>query len=133
MYAWARDLFLHQDFIRELKLTEKTIVDWCNCHRNICTDHFNRHLILLKDPGSFVEIVETCFGKESTTWAAVSQKWVFDGYDVTNKKGFLVQVNNRSKRTIKVLIQQYIHPASLIVTDGWASYADLNDLYYNHI
>ena len=101
MYAWSYDLFSHKDFCRELELSEPTVVDWCNFHRDICTDHFESHPILLGGPDKVVEIDETCFGKRKyNVGRRVPQKWVFGGYDVEDKVGFLVQVNDRSKRTL---------------------------------
>ena len=134
MYVWSKDLFLQKDFCRELNLCEKTVVDWCNFHRDICTNHFERHPILLGGPGNVVEIDKTCLGKRKyNVGRRVPKQWIFGGYNVENKVGFLVQVNDKSKRTLEALIRQYIHPGSLIVTDGWASYADLDELGYNHI
>ena len=70
MYAWACDLFLHKDFCKTLQISEQTVVDWSNFHRDICADHFEKYFILLGGPVGVVEIDETCFKMISTTLAA---------------------------------------------------------------
>ena len=101
MYAWAYDLFSYKDFCRELELSEPTVVDWCNFQRNICTDHFERHPILLGGPDKIVDILETCFGKRKyNVGRRVLKKWVYNNYDIKDNIGFLVQVIDRSKRTL---------------------------------
>ena len=113
---------------------EKTVVDWCNFHRDICTNHFERHPILLEGIGNVVEIDDTCLPQSKyNVGRRVSQQWNFGGFDVEEKVAYLVQVNDRSKRTLEALIRQYINPGSLIVIGGWESYADFDELGYNHI
>ena len=68
MYAWTYNLFSHKDFCPKLELSEPTVVDWCNFYRDICTDYYERHSIILGGQDKVVEIDETCSGKESTMW-----------------------------------------------------------------
>ena len=113
MYAWARDLFLHKDFIRELKLTEKRVVDWCNFHRDICTDHFERHPILLGGPGSVVEIDERRFGKRKYN---VGRSFSAVGFRRLRRReqSRILSPSQRSVQTEARSPHPTIHPSSIV-------------------
>jgi hypothetical protein len=63
----------------------------------------------------------------------VRQTWVFGGYEVESKLGFIKIVQDRSRETLYSLIHQHIRPGTTIVSDMWASYSTLNDEGFNHL
>lgn len=62
---WAYELFQEKDYIRELKLLNKSVVDWGNFHREICAQYFDKHPIKIGGIGHIVEIDETVLVKGS--------------------------------------------------------------------
>jgi hypothetical protein len=49
--------------------------------------------------------------------------WLFGGIDESNKKKFFMKiVPNRQAITLKNVVEQFVHPGSILVTDGYPSY-----------
>ena len=51
----------------------------------------------------------------------VGEQWVFGGYDVADKVGFMVPVDRRDAATLLPIIQQHIAPGTTVVSDLWAA------------
>uniref|UniRef100_A0A0L8GT84 ISXO2-like transposase domain-containing protein n=1 Tax=Octopus bimaculoides TaxID=37653 RepID=A0A0L8GT84_OCTBM len=64
----------------------------------------------------------------------LSQVWLFGRIEQTSKCCFVVPlINKKRNKTILVpLIQAYIKPGSVIYSDSWATYKNLNSLGYHH-
>ena len=65
----------------------------------------------------------------------VPQRWVFRGCERESGKVFMVEVPDRSRATLENMVQRFILPGSHIVSDGWASYANLDQIQggiYSH-
>ena len=56
--------------------------------------------------------------------------WVFGGIERGSGKCFLVEVPDRRAVTLKETIVQYILPGTHIISDGWAAYAQIENI--NH-
>ena len=56
--------------------------------------------------------------------------WVFGGIERGSGKCFLVEVPDRRAVTLKEAIVQYILPGTHIISDGWAAYAQIENI--NH-
>ena len=56
----------------------------------------------------------------------IANHWVFDGVERQTGKCFLVEVPDCTAATLQPLIEQYILPGSHIMSDGWASYANID-------
>ena len=48
--------------------------------------------------------------------------WVFGGVERVTGECFMVEVARRDAATLIPIIQQYIHPGSIIYSDQWAAY-----------
>lgn len=74
-------------------------------------------------PGHTVEIDETLVAKRKYNRGhLVKEQWVFGGYDVEDKVGFLVAVPKRDKKTLESVIKNYILPGTTVVSDMWRAY-----------
>ncbi|CAB9523887.1 Inherit from opiNOG: protein Hydra magnipapillata [Seminavis robusta] len=87
--------------------------------------------------GVEVEIDESKFGKRKYHRGhRVDGVWVFGGVERTpERKCFLVAVEDRKKPTLEALIEEFILPGSIIVSDKFPSYEDLEgkeDFWYQH-
>ena len=51
--------------------------------------------------------------------------WVFDGIKRNSERCFLVEVPDRTVKTLRTAIERWILPGSHIVSDGWALYANI--------
>jgi len=52
--------------------------------------------------------------------------WVFGGVERVSGKCFLVEVPDRRAPTLENLLVQYVFPGTHIISDGWATYANLD-------
>ena len=53
---------------------------------------------------------------------------MFGGIEWISGKCFLVEVPDRKRETFEAMIRQYILPGSHTVSDGWASYRNIEDI-----
>ena len=60
----------------------------------------------------------------------VREQWVylFGGYDVATKLGFMVPVDRRDASTLLPIILKYIAPGTTIISDLWAEYNTIGTL-----
>lgn len=52
--------------------------------------------------------------------------WLFGGCERASGKCFLVKVENRTAATLQAEIGRHVLPGTHIVSDGWASYANIS-------
>ena len=78
---------------------------------------------MIGGPGVEVEIDENKFGKRKyNRGRQVEGHWVFGGVERVTGECFMVEVARRDAATLIPIIQQYIHPGSIIYSDQWAAY-----------
>ena len=73
------------------------------------------------------------FKRKNNVGHVVQQHWVFGLYDVQEKKGYLRHVPDRTANSPIPIIQQIVIPGSIIHSDGWAAYNQLNNLGFHHL
>eukprot|EP00731_Ephydatia_muelleri_P009246 Em0004g1584a len=113
---------------------EHTIVDWKNFCRDICLEYFIRNPVVIGGPGQTVEIDECLLVRRKyNDGHQVREQWVFGGYDVATKVGFMVPVDRRDAATLLPIIQKYIAPGTTIISDLWAAYNTIGTLGYQHL
>lgn len=86
-------------------------------------------------PGITIEIDETKMGKRKYNRGhSVAGVWVLGGIERTpKKKVFLVEVPDRTAKTLLKFIKKYVKPGSIIHTDLFKSYARVNsELGFEH-
>jgi len=76
------------------------------------------HPYKIGGPELSVEIDESVISKRKYhRGRMVPERWIFDGYCCTSGRGFLELVPDRSAEKLLPLVQKYIHPGSLILSD----------------
>ena len=86
-------------------------------------------------PGIIVEIDESKLSKRKYNRGHhVEGIWVVGGVErTTDRKLFVVEVNNRNAQTLSEKIEQYVLHGSIIYTDCWRGYTFLdNNEHYTH-
>ena len=63
----------------------------------------------------------------------IREQWVFGGIDTQTKAGFMVPVDRRDAATLLPIIQQFILPGTIIVSDLWGPYNTVGNLGYAHL
>ena len=127
-YCWAVDM--PQKLIaREADVqTKATIVDWCNFLREVAGDYIMRRPTEIGgfDNNGWPVVVEVDESKyyhrkyHRGQWR--KGHWVFGGFERGTGKSFLVEVPDRTRRTLYRIIREHILPGSHIVHDGWRAY-----------
>ena len=106
------------DAAKEAGVSKRVAIDWFNFCRYVCGQYFLDHPIIIGGPGTVVEIDELKFGKRKyNRGRAINGQWVFGGIERGTTKSFMVVVEDRSASTLLPIIQQYIRPGTLIISD----------------
>ena len=82
-----------------------------------------------------VQIDETLVSKaKNSKGRALKQKpmWFFGGVDSLTGRTFIEYVSNRSHNTLLPMIQKFITKSSIIHSDEWRAYSQLNNIGYFH-
>ena len=133
-YLWAQAFSLNE-IIHELKNHKQ------NCNRVVHI--FPRMLHQLYNRQQYsnwwqwieVEIDKSKFGKRKYYHGhQVEGQWVFGGREKYDKtKIFMIPVHKRKQKTLLPLIQKWIKPGSIIHSDCWKAYCNLNKMGYTHV
>ena len=110
-----------------------TIVDWKNFVRDIMSEYFIRNPIKIGGPGIIVEIDECMLVKRKyNRGRLVREQWIFGGYETESKRSFFIPVERRDRVTLHNCILEYVEIGSIIMSDEWAAYGDLEQYGYEH-
>ena len=141
MYCWARDMPQKNACEESGGVSSHTIVDWFNFCRDICAQWLENHPMEIggideNGESLVVEIDETKFFHRKYHRGLWREgHWVFGGIERGSGRCFLVEVPDRTRETLEDKIKQYILPGSHIISDGWPSYArieNINGGIYTH-
>ena len=132
-YWWCQDL--DQAQIRhELGLTSSTGVDWDSFCREVCEITLFENSERIGGEGKTVQIDESKFGKRKYHRGhCVEGQWVFGGIENDSRKCFLVAMEKRDEATLLPIIQQWIEPGTIIISDRWKAYCNLEKYGYIHL
>ena len=131
-YWWCQDLDQAQ-IKHELGLGESTGVDWDSFCREVCEISLLENSEILGEEGKIVQIDESKFGKRKYHRGHhVEGQWVFGGIEQDSRKCFLVAVEKRDEGTLLPIIQKWIAPGTIIVSDCWKAYCNLENHGYEH-
>ncbi len=74
-----------------------------------------------------MEIDESKFGKRKYNKGRyVEGHWVFGGIERDSKDAFMVEVPNRTAATLLPIIQRYVRPGSIVMSDEWKAYCRIS-------
>ena len=130
-YWWCQDLEQCQ-IKHELGLSERTGVDWDSFCREVCEITLLEKSEKLGGKGKLVQIDESKFGKRKYHQGYVEGQWIFGIIGEESRKYFLLPVEKRDESTLLPIIQQWIEPGSIIVSDCWKAYLNLEKQGYIH-
>ena len=120
IYAFTEDL-PNSWVERNVGLSHTTVVDWYSFLREVCMQAKEDGLLETKIGGTgvVVEIDESKFVKRKHHRGAsvVSKDWVFGEVERGTNRCFMVVVYDRSAETLLAIIQRYILPGTIILSD----------------
>ena len=138
IYFWAADA-PQREMARESELSERTMVDWCNLLREVCTEELLKTQRKLGGPGSIIVLDETHLAKRKPNTnrggRPVKPLWLMGGVDTVTKEAFMQLVPPEEGRTAEVLekiITDNIADGSTIWTDKFPSYNGIENLGRNY-
>lgn len=99
--------------------------------------YFENNNILLGGPNLLVQIDESKFNfnvKAHRGHVPTTPVWVFGIVDTSYQpaRGFMKIVEQRNRETLLSIIQAHVRPGSIIHSDEWRAYSNLNELQYTH-
>ena len=101
--------------------------------REICEVTLAKRNEVLGGGGKTVQIDESKIGKSKYHRGHVVEgQWAFGGIEEDSRKSFIVTVEDRKEETLLALIKKWIRPGTLIVSDCWKGYINLEKHGYAH-
>lgn len=123
VYYWAQRLTTVDWCHRHLRMANSTTVEWNNYLREVCV-----YAVELRSTGKIggenlvIEVDESVFSKRKNHDGNVfPQQCVFGGVCRETNDCFLVQVPDRSLKTITAVITRHIAEGSIIYSDSWST------------
>ena len=120
--------------MHEAEVGKKTVIDWCNFFHEECEAYIERHTgevggMDAAGQAIVVEIDESkYFHRKFHRGQWHEGHWVFGGIERISGKCFLVEVPDRTAATLTGEIMGHILPGTHIVSDGWAAYANIDNI-----
>ena len=109
---------------------------WFTFCREVCFEICIRNGSKIGGYDVIVEIDESKIGKRKYhRGKLVEGQWVFGGCEKDDSQNycFIVPVEKREKDTLLALIQNWVRPGSIIMSDCWKAYCDIPKLPENII
>jgi ISXO2-like transposase domain len=117
-------------------IDEGTVVDWGNYIREAISQYFLDHPLFLGQNHP-VQIDESLFGGRCKyhrgDHGKHTQSWVFGMIEEVSGLNVLWMVDDRKRLTLTRLIRSHITIGATVKSDGWASYAALDEEGYKHL
>lgn len=110
-----------------LGLHDKTIASYYTYFRELVADSLNAQDFQIGGQNIVVQIDESKFGlRKYNRGHRVEGVWIFGGVEITQeRKVFLVPVPDRNQNTLLQLIERHILPGSIIYSDMWKGYTNI--------
>jgi transposase-like protein len=106
-----------------------TIVDYYSFFRELVADSLDSEDWTIGGDGVVVEVDESKFGKRKyNRGKRIEGAWVIGGIERTEaKRFFAVVVKSRDSETIIDVLSKHILPGSIVHTDCWRGYCDIEE------
>ena len=136
---WLKKTYKQREAEENIEIAPKTCVDWRSHCSEVTLDWFN-HQQPIGGDNIVVEIDETLMVKRrQNTGSIVKEIWLFGGIERVSKKRFIVPLQDkddkavpRNREALFPIIEKYIRPGSIIVSDCWKAYDTPHAHNYEH-
>ena len=134
VYLWLQH-FSNSTIEHELNISHQTAIEWSAYLRDVCNYTVMQESEQIGGPDIHVEIDESKFGKRKYyRGKRVKGQWVFGGRETNDKsKVFMVPVKKRNAKTLLPIIDKWIRKGTIMHSDCWKVYNQLNKMGYTHI
>lgn len=132
-YLWLSKMPT-KSIIEMSKCSSRTVCSFTDIFRNLISKSLECEDTIIGGEDIIVEVDETKIGRRKYHRGHnVEGAWVLGGIEHTEeKKIFLVNIPDRSMKTINNLLVKYVKPGSVIYTDLWKGYNGLNSIGFGH-
>lgn len=115
-------------------ISDHALVDWRNFFRDVCAMFFVKNPTKIGGPGSVIEIDETVITKRKYNRGRLvaAQQWYFGGIERGSGRCFIEAVEHRNAETLLPILQKYVLPGSVIISDLWRAYFRIEELPYGY-
>lgn len=130
-YFWSRKTSISA-VVSMTKISERSAIQWYSYFRDACSHYLVTHPQQIGGIGVVIEIDECLISRRKyNRGRLINERWVFGGIDPQTNSGFLQIVPDRSAATLLPLVEQYIAPGSIIISDQWAAYNNIAAINVN--
>lgn len=114
--------------------SSNTVSDYMKFYREMIVDTLKEHEQKIGGEGIVVEVDESKFGRRKYhRGRVIDGVWIIGGIERTKEKRcFLLKVEKRDEKTIKDILEKYIKKGSIVYTDCWKGYLNIEELGYKH-
>ena len=116
----------------ELSISKTTITKYLRFCRLLIENYYFQFNYERKigGQGKVVEIDECClYRRKYNVGRMLNQIWIFGGIERgAHGKCFFEKVNSRNSSTLKEVLARRVNSGTLIISDGWKAYKELNEL-----
>jgi transposase-like protein len=111
-----------------------TITDYMKFYRELVIDTLKDYEDKIGGKGIIVEIDESKFGRRKYhRGRVIDGVWIIGGIERTEQKRcFLIKVQKRDEETIKDILDKYVEKGSIVHTDCWKGYLNIDELGFKH-
>ncbi|KAL3107959.1 hypothetical protein niasHT_012867 [Heterodera trifolii] len=129
-YYWCRRTHSQEEFEHDMKIERHTIVDRKSFARDICVSYFQTNPEKIGANGQTVEIDETVITRPKYHKGRLHaiEQWFFGGIERGTGRCFMVPVERRNAETLLPILQKYVYPGAVIVSDLWKAYFTIGRL-----
>lgn len=125
------------DVIHEIECGKNSLNKFYSSMRTLCKRYYEDNDILLGGHNCIINIDESLFRhkpKYHRGRATKKEIWVLGMVDTSRIPliGVMIVVPNRSASTLLPIIKKHVKVGSLVHTDSWRSYNNINSLTMNH-
>ena len=135
IYFWCVDLTQNKTRVEVNTKSKTTTSSWYKKLRKLSYDmmlEINDQFI--GGSGHVGEIDESLFSKRKYNVGRLVRKmWVVGGIDLDDGKSFFAETLFRDKESLNSIILNHVAKGTIIITDEWEGYNDLNSLGYIHL
>jgi transposase-like protein len=119
-----------------LNIALTTVIEWELKLRDVYSRKLRTTDLRLGGQDVVVQIDESVLAKAKPTRnrhaRPVKTQWMFGLYDCSRRVGIVRAVPNRTSGTLLPIISEQCMPGTIIRSDGWAAYANIESIGFRH-